>query len=155
MKLRVIWVGAIGDSSIRRLVDRYSDRIRQFFPLEIVEVRAVRTRSMSDAEIIREESKRLVDALPQQGHVVVLDERGRQFDSAEFSAWLENETVHNPYGITFVMGGDLGLNEEIRTRADRVVALSRMTLPHEVARLVLLEQVYRACTLIRRVPYHK
>jgi 23S rRNA (pseudouridine1915-N3)-methyltransferase len=155
MKLRVIWVGAIGDASIRRLADRYSDRIRQFFPLEIVEVRAVRTRSMSDAEIIREESNRLHGALPDQGHVIVLDERGKQFDSIEFGAWLEKQTVHNPHGITFVMGGDLGLSEEIRSRGDKVVALSRMTLPHEIARLVLLEQVYRACTIIRHVPYHK
>jgi 23S rRNA (pseudouridine1915-N3)-methyltransferase len=155
VKLRVIWVGAVGDSAIRVLVDRYSERIRQFFPLEIVDVRPVRTRSMSDSEIIREESGRLLEALPGQGQVVVLDERGRQFDSVEFGTWLETQTVHNPYGITFVMGGDLGLSEEIRSRADRVVALSRMTLPHEIARLVLLEQVYRACTLIRRVPYHK
>ncbi|MDX1583698.1 MAG: 23S rRNA (pseudouridine(1915)-N(3))-methyltransferase RlmH [Thermoanaerobaculia bacterium] len=155
MKLRLIWVGRISDRSCSRLVETYLGRVRQYFPAEITVVSPEKARSRSDEEIIAIESSRLVDALPARGKVVVLDERGGQMSSVAFGTWLERETVHNPYGVSFVMGGDLGLDDGIRSRADRVLALSQMTLPHELARVVLLEQIYRACTLIRNVRYHK
>jgi 23S rRNA (pseudouridine1915-N3)-methyltransferase len=87
--------------------------------------------------------------------VVVLDERGRSIDSLKFASWLERLTIDQPHGVTFVMGGDVGLDESVRRRADYVLSLSAMTLPHQMARAVLLEQIYRACTLMRNIPYHK
>lgn len=155
MKLRLVWIGKISERPLRQLADRYEERIRQFLPIEIVEVRPEKARSRSDQEIIAIESQRLIAALPSQGKTVAMDERGSELTSLELARWLEKETVHNPHGVTFVMGGDLGLSDEIRSRAGVVVALSRMTLPHELARVVLLEQLYRACTIIRNVPYHK
>jgi 23S rRNA (pseudouridine1915-N3)-methyltransferase len=120
-----------------------------------MEIKPEKGRSRSEGEIIDIESRRLIAALPPQGKVVTLDERGREMTSVELSRWLEKETIHNPHGVSFVMGGDLGLNDEIRSRAGLVLALSQMTLPHELARVVLLEQLYRACTLIRNIAYHK
>ncbi|HUF18262.1 MAG TPA: 23S rRNA (pseudouridine(1915)-N(3))-methyltransferase RlmH, partial [Thermoanaerobaculia bacterium] len=64
-------------------------------------------------------------------------------------------TIHNPHGVTFVLGGDLGLDDQVRSRAAMTLSLSAMTLPHQMARLVLFEQIYRACTLIRNIRYHK
>lgn len=155
MKLRLIWVGRISDRASRQLAERYLERIRAVYPVEVVEVPPEKARSRSDDEIISLESARLLGALPEKGKVVVLDERGKQLSSVGFGKWLEKETIHNPYGVSFVMGGDLGLSDGIRSRADRVLALSQMTLPHEMARVVLLEQIYRACTLIRNIRYHK
>ncbi len=155
MKLRLLWIGTFSERPLRQLAERYEERIRRFLPLEIVEVRPEKGRSRSDAEIIDLESRSLIAALPPQGKVVTLDERGREMTSTELSRWLEKETIHNPHGVSFVMGGDLGLNDEIRSRAGLVLALSQMTLPHELARVVLLEQLYRACTLIRNIAYHK
>lgn len=155
MKLKLIWIGGISDRPLRQLAERYEERIRQFLPIEIVEVRPEKSRSRSDSEIIAIESERLISALPPQGKIVTMDERGREMTSVELSKWLEKETIHNPHGVAFVMGGDLGLSEEIRSRAGVVLALSQMTLPHELARVVLLEQLYRSCTLIRNVSYHK
>jgi 23S rRNA (pseudouridine1915-N3)-methyltransferase len=105
--------------------------------------------------VIRAESNRLLEAIPAQGFTVVLDERGELIDSLKFARWLERMTVDQPHGVNFVVGGDLGLSQQVRERGDRVVALSPMTLPHQLARVVLLEQIYRACTLIRNVSYHK
>jgi 23S rRNA (pseudouridine1915-N3)-methyltransferase len=85
----------------------------------------------------------------------VLDERGQMLDSLKFARWLERLTIDSPHGIHFVVGGDLGLDDSVRNRADKVLSLSAMTLPHQVARVVLLEQIYRACTLIRNIRYHK
>ena len=155
MKLRLIWIGKISERPLRQLAERYEERIRQFLPIEMVEVRPEKSRSRSDSEIIAIESQRLIDALPSQGKIVTMDERGREMTSVQLAKWLERETVHNPHGVSFAMGGDLGLSDEIRSRADMVLALSQMTLPHELARVVLLEQLYRACTLIRNIAYHK
>jgi 23S rRNA (pseudouridine1915-N3)-methyltransferase len=101
------------------------------------------------------ESERLIAAIPPRGSTIVLDERGESMDSLKFSKWLERLTVQESGGVHFIMGGDLGLSDQVRNRADKVLSLSPMTMPHQLARVVLLEQVYRACTLIRNIRYHK
>ena len=101
------------------------------------------------------DSERLLAAIPAQGYTVVLDERGQSVDSLKFAKWLERWTVNQPHGVTLVAGGDAGLDDTIRQRADQILSLSAMTLPHQLARVVLLEQIYRACTLMRNITYHK
>lgn len=156
MKFRIVWIGSNADTEFREGIQRYRDRIRHFFPIEIIEVTAERDRQKkTGAEVIRAESERLLESLPEQGTVVVLDERGKAMTSVRFAGWLEEQTARNPHGVTFVLGGDLGLDDAIRQRADITLALSAMTLPHQVARVVLLEQIYRACTLMRNIRYHK
>jgi 23S rRNA (pseudouridine1915-N3)-methyltransferase len=156
MKFRVLWVRSNTDSEFAAAIERYVNRIRHFFPIEVTEIAAERGRqSESDVAIMRAESARLMAALPAKGHVTVLDERGRHMDSLKFAKWLERMTIEQPHGVAFVMGGDVGLDETIRQRADTLLALSAMTLPHQIARVVLLEQIYRACTLMRNIPYHK
>jgi len=156
MKFRLLWVRSNADSEFGAAIDRYVNRIRHFFPIEVTEIAPERGRqSESDVAIMRADSARLMAALPAQGHVVVLDERGRHMDSLKFSKWLERMTIEQPHGVSFVMGGDVGLTESIRQRADTLLALSAMTLPHQIARVVLVEQIYRACTLMRNIPYHK
>ncbi|MFN2441401.1 MAG: 23S rRNA (pseudouridine(1915)-N(3))-methyltransferase RlmH [Thermoanaerobaculia bacterium] len=156
MKFRLIWIRSTSDTEFRAAIDRYAARIRHFFPLEMIEVAPEKGRkSKSDQDVIRAESKRLLEAIPAQGFTTVLDERGELIDSLKFARWLERMTVDQPHGVNFVVGGDLGLSNHLRERGDRVLALSPMTLPHQLARVVLLEQIYRACTLIRNVSYHK
>lgn len=156
MKITLIWPASSSDRDFAEAVDRYLKRIRHFFPIEVVEVAAERGRqSQSDLAIMRSQSARLVGAIPARGHTVVLDERGETVDSLKFSKWLERLTIDSPHGIHFVVGGDVGFDESVRNRADKLLALSAMTLPHQIARVVLLEQIYRACTLMRNIPYHK
>lgn len=156
MKFRILWIGSNADNEFREAIERYRERIFHFFPIEITEVAPEKDRQKkNDAEIRQAESARLVEAIPAQGTVVVLDERGKQMDSLKFARWLEDFTIHNPHGVTFVLGGDLGLDDQVRSRGAMTLSLSAMTLPHQVARLVLLEQIYRACTLIRNIRYHK
>jgi 23S rRNA (pseudouridine1915-N3)-methyltransferase len=76
-------------------------------------------------------------------------------DSLKFAKWIERLTIDSPHGVNFVIGGDSGFDDSVRKRADKLLSLSPMTLPHQFARVLLLEQVYRACTLIRNIPYHK
>lgn len=156
MKLTLLWPRSTADSELAAVADRYFNRIKHFFPIEVTEVTPQRGRQgEKDVAIMRADSARLLAAIPQQGHVVALDERGRSVDSLKFAKWLERLTIDQPHGVIFVMGGDVGLDQSVRQRADDVLSLSAMTLPHQLARVVLLEQIYRACTLMRNIPYHK
>ena len=156
MKFRLFWVRSNADAEFRDAIERYLDRIRHFFPIEVTEVAAERGRqSRSDVTIMRAESARLLAAIPDRGFTIVLDERGQSLDSLKFAKWLERLTIDNPHGVNFVLGGDVGLDGIVKEQADQLLSLSAMTLPHQIARVVLLEQIYRACTLMRNIPYHK
>lgn len=156
MKLNVIWIRSTSDAELREAVERYLNRIKHFFPIEVTELPPLKGRQgKSDASIMHADSARLLGAIPPRGTVVVLDERGPGMTSLKFAQWLERESVSQPHGVHFVLGGDVGFDDTVRDRADRLLSLSAMTLPHQLARVVLLEQIYRACTLIRNVPYHK
>ena len=156
MKLRFIFAGSHSDAELREAIDRYLNRIKHFFPIEVTELSPERGRqSMSDVAIMRAQSARLLAAIPDRGYTVVLDERGQSLDSLKFAKWLERLTIDQPDGVNFVVGGDVGLDESVKQRANKLLSLSAMTLPHVLARVVLVEQIYRACTLMRNIPYHK
>ena len=157
MKLRLIWIGSNSDAEFGAAIDRYVNRIKHIFPVEIVELTPGERGRQSQTEVamMRGQSARLLAAIPERGYTVVLDERGQMFDSVKFARWLERLTIDSPHGINFVLGGDVGLDDSVRQRADKVVSLSPMTLPHQLARVMLLEQIYRACTLMRNIAYHK
>jgi 23S rRNA (pseudouridine1915-N3)-methyltransferase len=156
MKFRFIWGGSHADAELAGAAERYLNRIKHFFPIEITEVATERGRQrQSDVAIMRAQSARLLAAIPDRGYTVVLDERGQLFDSLKFAKWIERLTIDSPHGVNFVIGGDVGFDDTVRKRADKLLALTPMTLPHQFARVILLEQVYRACTLMRNIPYHK
>lgn len=156
MKFRFLFAGSHSDAEFAEAVDRYLNRIKHFFPIEVTEIKPERGRqSSNDVAIMRAQSARLLAAIPDRGYTVVLDERGQTLDSLKFAKWLERLTIDRSDGVNFVVGGDVGLDESVRDRADKLLSLSAMTLPHILARVVLVEQIYRACTLMRNIPYHK
>jgi 23S rRNA (pseudouridine1915-N3)-methyltransferase len=156
MKLRFLFAGSRSDSELSKVADRYLDRIKHFLPAEVIEIPPERGRQgQTDLAIMRAQSARLEAAIPDRGFVAVLDERGQTIDSLKFAKWLERLTIDNPHGMVFVVGGDVGLEPAVKQRADLLLSLSPMTLPHQLARVILLEQIYRACTLMRGISYHK
>jgi 23S rRNA (pseudouridine1915-N3)-methyltransferase len=156
MKFRFIFAGSHADKAMSAAAEHYLNRIKHFYPVEIIEVKPERGRqSASDEAIMRAQSARLLASIPDRGTTVVLDERGQTFDSLKFARWLERLTIDSPGGVNFVVGGDVGLDDSVRAKAGKLLSLSAMTLPHQMARVILLEQIYRACTLMRNIPYHK
>ena len=157
MKIRLLWMRSTADPELLAVAERYLNRIKHFLPIEVMEIAPPRGgQNEKDLAMMRaRDSERLLAALPSQGYTVVLDERGKSVDSLKFAKWLERWTIDQPHGVTFVAGGDAGLDDRIRKRADQILSLSAMTLPHQLARVVLLEQIYRACTLMRNITYHK
>ena len=129
-------------------------RIAEEVPLEVHEVRGEPGKSVS-ADLVRDrEGARLAKVLPAPAHVVACDPGGTSKTSEEFSAWLQAERERGR-DVAFVIGGAFGLSDAVRERARTRLALAPWTLPHELARLVLAEQLYRAGTIVRREPYHK
>lgn len=156
MKLTLLWVGPNNDPELGPAIERYFNRIKHFFPIEMVTLKPEKSRQgKSDVSIMHADSARLLSSLPARGTTVVVDERGEPLTSLKFARWLEQTIAREPYGVNFVMGGDVGMDDTVRARADKVLSLSAMTLPHQMARLVLMEQIYRACTIMRNIAYHK
>lgn len=156
MRFRFAWVGKTKDASLRNLEADYAARIGRLVPVEIDPVRdAVRGRRPLGAAAARDEALRLEKVTKRSALLVALDETGTEFTSREFAAWLRSAENTGAREIVFVAGGPDGLDESIRKRCTLSLALGRMTWTHEMCRVLLLEQVYRALCILRNIPYHK
>ena len=134
-------------------VQGYAERVRRSAELELVELPATRG-ALPPADARRREAEALLGKLRPDSWLVALDERGTPVDSVELSRMVATARDAGRE-LVFCIGGDEGLDASVRERAWKVLALSRMTLPHRLARLVLMEQLYRAFSLLRGEPYHK
>jgi 23S rRNA (pseudouridine1915-N3)-methyltransferase len=153
VKVRLVVVGKPRTRGLSEAVEDFERRASRYWPLEIREVRETSGRSRSPDQVRAEEWKRLAEAAA--GCLVVLcDRSGEMMTSERFSAWLEARR-HDGTDVAFVIGGAHGLPPGAAGAASRVLALSGWTMPHELARLVLVEQLYRAGTILRGEPYHK
>lgn len=154
MRIVIVCVGKPRDPSIAAAIREYEVRAARYWPVTVHEVREEPARSAT-ADLVRErEGGRIVTQLPAAGTVVACDERGTAMTSAEFASWLQRER-EAARDVALVIGGAYGLGAPVRERASRTLALAPWTLPHELARLVLAEQLYRAGTIVRGEPYHK
>jgi len=142
MKFTILAVGKLRDAWLVEGCEEYAKRLRPKTPLELVEVK-------DDAELV----KRVAAA--GRSRVWALDEKGRQWTSVELAAELERNMNAGEAGITFVIGGADGLPDEVRRRAQVTWSLGKLTLPHRIARLILLEQLYRGLSIVRGEPYHR
>jgi len=154
MRLVVAAVGKPRDRHLAAAILEYETRATRYWPLTVVEVREASTKGMSAAETRRREGERLVERLPEGALVLACDERGDRLPSAEFASLLTSAR-DAARDVAFVIGGAYGLDDVVRHAASRSLQLAPWTLPHELARLVLAEQLYRAGTIARGEPYHK
>ena len=147
-------VGRAHDATFGAAIAEYEKRAGRYWPLVVREVKEAGGRSVAPAVTRRQEGERLLEASLGRGELVACDERGSAMTSADFAAWL-GRLRDTGGAVTFVIGGAFGLDDAVRARATRVLSVAPWTLPHEMARLVLTEQLYRAGTILRGEPYHK
>lgn len=156
MHFKFLWIGKTKDPVFRELEDRYLERIRRFFKAQRVHSAEYRKKDSAQKSTLEEkEARSLEKKLPSKGYVILLDENGSPFNSRQFAGRLEHFMERGVPEIVFIIGGYAGVPKRIRSLADEVLSLGPMTLPHELARVVLLEQVYRAISIIKGLPYHK
>jgi 23S rRNA (pseudouridine1915-N3)-methyltransferase len=154
VRLVVAAVGKPRDRHLAAAIQEYETRATRYWPLTVVEVREASARGMSAAETRRREGERLVERLPEGALVLACDERGDRLTSQEFANVLVSAR-DAARDVAFVIGGAYGLDDVVRRASSRALQLAPWTLPHELARLVLAEQLYRAGTIARGEPYHK
>ncbi len=157
MRIKIICVGKTKEQYVSQALDEYLQRVRRYTNTEYIEIKAARRgKKYSDLEVKKRESERIRKAITSQEFVVALDEKGDQYSSVEFSEFIARCQVRGDIKIlTFITGGATGFTEAFLSEADIVFSLSKMTFPHQLCRLILAEQLYRAYTIIAGEMYHK
>ncbi len=153
MKIIVLFTGKTAERYLEEGVGAFEKRIRRYLPFEIKvlpSVKGVREKE----QLKRREGEMILKAVDDRSFVILLDERGRSLDSVAFAGLLQRKMNEGTRTLVFVVGGAYGVSPEVSARADMVLQLSAMTFSHQVVRILLMEQLYRAFTIIHGEPYH-
>ncbi|THB77697.1 MAG: 23S rRNA (pseudouridine(1915)-N(3))-methyltransferase RlmH [Desulfobulbaceae bacterium] len=155
MKLTILLLGQTKDQFIAEGIERYQKRIRNYLPLELVEINTRKIKSKDERTVIAAEHQLLEQSINQKSYRIALDQTGVMLDSVMFSQRLQKLEMNGVKVASFIIGGAFGLAEEQKEKADLLLSLSKMTFTHDLARLLLLEQIYRSCTIVSGEKYHK
>ena len=159
MKIKVVTVGKLKEKYLKDGISEYSKRISRFAKLEMIELADEKTPDRAseseNQKILEIEGQRILSKVGDRDFVIVLAIEGKTFSSEEFSKQLAEASIKGFSTLTFIIGGSLGLAQDVKNRANLSVSFGLLTLPHQLMRLVLVEQIYRAFTIQQGSPYHK
>ncbi|MDQ0209104.1 23S rRNA (pseudouridine(1915)-N(3))-methyltransferase RlmH [Alkalicoccobacillus murimartini] len=159
MNISIVTVGKLKEKYLKQGIDEYTKRLGAYAKITITEVpdeKAPENLSPEDMRIIKEkEGDRILAKIPQDAHVIALAINGKMQTSEELAANLNQLALHGKSKICYVIGGSLGLSDKVLERANEKLSFSKMTFPHQLMRLILVEQVYRGFRIMRGEPYHK
>lgn len=159
MKISLICVGKLKEKYLTMGIEEYSKRLGRYCTLDIIELQDEKTpenASTAMEEVIKKkEGDRILKALKEDSYCIILAIKGSMLSSEELAKQMEKLFVSGKSHISFVIGGSLGLSREVENRADFLLSFSIMTFPHQLMRMILLEQIYRAYRIINNEPYHK
>jgi 23S rRNA (pseudouridine1915-N3)-methyltransferase len=155
MKITLMVVGRTTSANLRTGIEEYTKRINRYIPFDIVELPDVKTsRKLTEEKQKEAEGEMMLSRIQSADYVVLLDERGKEMTSREFSQTLERKAQTVAKQLYFIVGGPYGFSPAVYARANEKMSLSKMTFPHEMVRLFFTEQLYRAYTIQRNEPYH-
>ena len=159
MKIKIVTVGKLKEKYLKDGIAEYSKRLSRFANLEMIELADEKTpdraSNSENQKILELEGTRILSKISDRDFVIVLAIEGKTLSSEEFSKQLEQAPINGFSTLTFVIGGSLGLSPQVKKRANLSLSFGRLTLPHQLMRLVLVEQIYRAFTIQQGSPYHK
>jgi 23S rRNA (pseudouridine1915-N3)-methyltransferase len=156
MRVHLVFIGKTAFADLDTGISRYLDRLRFYVPIQMHVVKAGKISPKSTEEVIKdEEAERILKLLGKDDYLVIWDQQGTDMDSLGFAGFLEGLRNKGISHVWMVVGGPLGISQKLLKRADSVLSLSRMTFPHDLARLMVAEQLYRAFTILKGEPYHK
>ena len=159
MKIKIIAVGKVKENYLKEGINEYLLRLSPYAKTEIIEVDDSKVKAnpnQSDiTKVINEEGERVLSKIKNTDYVINLDLNKKEFDSVEFSKFIESKMVEGGSSLTFVIGGSYGLSQQVKERANYAISLSKMTFLHQMTRLILLEQLYRSFKILNNETYHK
>jgi 23S rRNA (pseudouridine1915-N3)-methyltransferase len=159
LQVRIIAVGKIREKYLQDGIKEYAKRLGGYLKLQIEEIGdepcPEKSSQAEEEKIKRKEGEKILKTIAPHEYVVLLDIGGNQLDSVELAEFIENKALQGQSSLAFVIGGSLGVSSEVRLRADYKWSFSKLTFPHQLMRMILLEQLYRACRISKGEPYHK
>ncbi len=159
MKITVICVGKVKEKFFRDAVSEYEKRMGRYCRLEILEVADEKTpdgaSALMEEQIKEKEARRILEKIREDAFVCTLEIKGKRFSSENFAKWMDGLTLNGTSHFIFIIGGSLGLHESVQKRSHMALSFSDMTFPHQLMRVILMEQIYRAFRIIHGEPYHK
>lgn len=153
MNIKLLYIGRNKSNNIETLIVDYEKKIKHFINFKIHCLKN-KNRLSQKSLIIKSDSETILKNIKKDDFIVLLDERGKNYNSLEFSNFLQKNMMNGIKNLTFVIGGAYGVNTELKDFAKNKIALSKMTFSHDMARLFFVEQLYRSLTIINNIPYH-
>ena len=155
MKVVLLQTGKTSDKNVSELASLYSGRISKYCAFETITLPDIRnTKNMPVEEQKKREGEKIIQYLNSDDHVILLDEHGKEYRTIDLAVWLDKQLMLSKKRLVFIIGGPWGFSDEVYRKADQKLSLSRMTFPHQLVRLLFLEQLYRTFTIIKGEPYH-
>ncbi|AOH57350.1 23S rRNA (pseudouridine(1915)-N(3))-methyltransferase RlmH [Peribacillus muralis] len=159
MKITIMTVGKLKEKYLKQGIAEYAKRLGAYATIELVEVpdeKAPENLSAADMEIVKQkEGERILAKISPDTYVITLEINGKQLTSEQLAAHIDQLATYGKSKLVFIIGGSLGLSTEVTSRSDYALSFSKMTFPHQLMKLILLEQIYRAFRINRNEPYHK
>ncbi|WP_027964551.1 23S rRNA (pseudouridine(1915)-N(3))-methyltransferase RlmH [Halalkalibacillus halophilus] len=159
MQITIVSVGKLKEKYLKQGIDEYLKRLTKYAKVNIIEIpdeQAPDNLSKADEEQVKnKEGEKVLTKLSTDSYVITLEIEGKQLTSEKFAKKLDELATYGKSKVAFVIGGSLGLSEDVKKRSDYAISFSKMTYPHQLMRLILLEQVYRGFRILRNEPYHK
>ena len=159
MKIKLVTIGKLKEKYLKEGIAEYSKRLSRFTKVEIIELADEKTpdkaSQLENQQILAKEGERILSKIADREFVIALAIEGQHFPSEKFSLVIEDASIKGFSNITFIIGGSLGLSSQVKERANLLMSFGKLTLPHQLMRLVLIEQIYRAFMIQQGSPYHK
>ena len=155
MKIKLLVIGKTDSEYLKKGIDEYSKRLKHYAPFEIDIIPDIKnSKSLSEDQQKQKEGELILNQINAGDLVILLDEIGEQYSSIEFSKFVEKQMLSGQKNLIFIIGGPYGFSEEVYKKANLKISLSKMTFSHQMVRLIFVEQLYRAMTILRGEPYH-
>lgn len=154
MQVLVLCTGKTGKSFLEEGENTYLKRLKHYLPVNYIQLPDIKGKNLSEAQICQKEGEQLLQKIQVSDHVILLDERGKQFTSMEFSQEMQQWMNRGLKQVILIIGGPYGFSEDVYKRSNQLLSFSKMTFSHQMIRLFLFEQLYRGMTILKGEPYH-
>lgn len=155
MKIKLVLIGKTDSDFIKKGIEEYAKRLKHYIGFEMIVIPDLKnTKSLSENQQKQKEGELILNQINPGDFVVLLDEKGKEYSSVEFSKFIEKQSISGLKNLIFVVGGPYGFSEDVYKKGNSKIALSRMTFSHQMVRMIFVEQLYRAMTIIKGEPYH-
>lgn len=159
MEINIISVGKIKEDYFKKAIEEYEKRLKAYCRVNFIELKdESEEKNLSDKDIdiiLDKEGKRILEKIKERSFIIVLDIKGKSIDSVEFSKKINDIMLDGISSIDFIIGGSLGISQEVKDKANYSLSFSKFTFPHKLMKVILMEQIYRAFTIINNKTYHK